>query len=50
MFWRRMTDKPHTPSIVKKLAKIGFWFFFIKGILWLTIPALLVWLGLECGS
>lgn len=30
----------------RRLAQFGFWFFFIKGLLWLLLPALLLWWGL----
>jgi hypothetical protein len=29
----------------KRLGMAGFLFFFAKGLLWLTVPSLLVWLG-----
>lgn len=32
---------------LKRLGFFGFLFFLIKGILWLILPALLVFLGLE---
>ena len=28
---------------VKRLGIVGFLFFFIKGLLWLIVPAALVW-------
>jgi len=30
---------------MKRFGLVGFIFFFVKGLLWLTIPALLIWLG-----
>ncbi len=30
-------------AIIKRLGVAGFLFFLIKGLLWLTIPAILVW-------
>lgn len=40
------TEKP--PGLRWRLAaKLGFWFFFIKGLLWLILPALGLWLGWE---
>jgi hypothetical protein len=30
---------------VRRLAQVGFWFFLIKGLLWLLIPAAAFWLG-----
>jgi len=32
---------------LKRLGWLGFCFFLIKGLLWLTVPSLLVYLGLE---
>ncbi|MEQ1438543.1 hypothetical protein AAG565_04200 [Fontimonas sp. SYSU GA230001] len=28
-----------------RAAKLGFWFFLIKGLLWLTLPLGAAWLG-----
>lgn len=28
-----------------RLAQVGFWFFLIKGLLWLTVPLGAAWLG-----
>jgi len=33
---------------IKRLGVAGFMFFLIKGLLWLTVPALLVWFGVSC--
>ncbi|MGI8669620.1 MAG: hypothetical protein ACR2J3_07170 [Aridibacter sp.] len=30
---------------IKRLGVAGFLFFFIKGLLWLIVPALLIWFG-----
>jgi hypothetical protein len=30
-----------------RLAQLGFWFFLIKGLLWLIVPAAALWLGLQ---
>ncbi|HSK72331.1 MAG TPA: hypothetical protein VK892_11580 [Pyrinomonadaceae bacterium] len=30
---------------VKRFGVAGFLFFFIKGLLWLIVPAILIWLG-----
>ena len=35
------------PDWVKKLGLIGFLFFLIKGLLWLIVPALLIYFGIE---
>ncbi len=35
---------------IKRLGIAGFLFFTIKGLLWLIIPAILVYFGIECGE
>jgi len=35
--WKKITSK----RIIKRIAATGFWFFFLKGILWLCLPALM---------
>ena len=30
---------------IKRFGFAGFMFFFIKGLLWLIVPAILIWLG-----
>ena len=35
------------PAWLKRLGVGGFLFFLIKGVLWLTVPALLAMMGLE---
>jgi hypothetical protein len=32
---------------IKRFGVAGFLFFFIKGLLWLIIPAILIWLGVS---
>jgi hypothetical protein len=32
---------------IARLGVAGFVFFLVKGILWLTVPAALVWLGVR---
>jgi hypothetical protein len=32
-------------SRLARLAQLGFWFFLIKGLLWLLVPVALVWFG-----
>lgn len=32
---------------LRRLAQLGFWFFLIKGLLWLLIPAAAVYFGME---
>ena len=44
-------QEPKKFSPKKWLARFGvagFLFFFIKGMLWLIVPALLIWLGYSC--
>lgn len=33
------------PSRWRKLAHLGFWFFLLKGVLWLTLPAAIGYFG-----
>jgi hypothetical protein len=33
------------PRWAHRLAQAAFWFFLIKGLLWLTVPAALAWFG-----
>jgi hypothetical protein len=33
---------------MKRFGAAGFLFFLVKGILWLIVPALLVWFGASC--
>lgn len=43
-----MTSLQHKPGLRErfaKLAQLGFWFFLIKGLLWLLVPALAAWFG-----
>ena len=35
------------PNWIKRLGWIGFLFFLIKGLLWLIVPALLIYFGVE---
>jgi len=32
---------------IKRFGVAGFLFFFIKGLLWLIVPAILIWLGVS---
>jgi hypothetical protein len=32
---------------IKRFGVAGFLFFFIKGLLWLIVPAILIWLGIS---
>lgn len=32
---------------IKRFGVAGFLFFFIKGLLWLIVPALLIWFGVS---
>lgn len=43
------TDTPHRRAVwLKRFGVAGFLFFLGKGLLWLTLPALLVTLGVRC--
>ena len=39
---------PHRLVWLKRFGLVGFFFFLGKGLLWLTLPALLVSLGVGC--
>ncbi|MDD3763658.1 MAG: hypothetical protein PHP86_10250 [Nevskiales bacterium] len=30
-----------------RFAQVGFWFFLIKGLLWIIVPTLTVWCGVQ---
>jgi hypothetical protein len=32
---------------MSRLAQAGFWFFLIKGLLWLLVPATAAWFGFD---
>lgn len=32
----------------KRLGVVGFAFFLIKGLMWLMLPAMLIWFGTSC--
>lgn len=34
-------------SHLTRFAHLGFWFFLIKGLLWLIVPVIAVWFGLS---
>lgn len=36
-------DKARARPGWRQLAQLGFWFFLIKGLLWLTVPLALAW-------
>ncbi|SFF39041.1 hypothetical protein SAMN04488120_103149 [Fontimonas thermophila] len=38
-------DPPHRRWA--RFAQLGFWFFLIKGLLWLLVPLLAAWLGYQ---
>jgi hypothetical protein len=42
--WQRNVGR-FQPAWWRKAGLIGFGFFFIKGLLWLTVPLMLYWLG-----
>ena len=33
---------------IKRFGFAGFMFFLTKGLLWLIVPAVLIWLGISC--
>jgi hypothetical protein len=33
------------PKWLKRLGAAAFLFFFVKGLLWLTVPVLILWFG-----
>ncbi len=35
-------------KLLKRFGIAGFLFFFIKGLLWLIVPAVLIWFGISC--
>ncbi|WP_169577627.1 hypothetical protein [Sinimarinibacterium sp. CAU 1509] len=39
--WTRLLRDPR----LSRLAQLSFWFFLIKGLLWLLVPVALVWFG-----
>lgn len=34
-------DRPGRRALTQRLLQAGFWFFLLKGLLWLAVPALL---------
>ena len=42
------TTQKFTPAKwIKRFGVAGFLFFFIKGLLWLVVPAILIWFGVS---
>ena len=41
----RPTPVPMPRRCWTRLAQLGFWFFLIKGLLWLTVPLGAAWFG-----
>jgi len=45
------TERPNEPKgfakWIKRFGVAGFLFFFIKGLLWLIVPAVLIWFGIS---
>jgi len=33
---------------IKRFGVAGFMFFLVKGLLWLIVPAMLIWFGVSC--
>ena len=42
------TRKFDFAKLLKRFGIAGFLFFFIKGLLWLIVPAALIWFGISC--
>lgn len=45
---QEIKDNDKKGKFAKWIKRFGFWgfmFFFIKGLLWLIVPAVLIWLG-----
>jgi hypothetical protein len=42
------TSKNSYSKLLKRFGIAGFLFFFIKGLLWLIVPAVLIWFGISC--
>jgi hypothetical protein len=41
-----VNDAPPRPtSRWRKLAQLGFWFFLLKGLLWILVPAAIAYFG-----
>lgn len=38
-------DPPHRGGWLAALGKLGFLFFLVKGLCWLILPPLFIWLG-----
>jgi hypothetical protein len=47
----RETENTNQPTgfarWIKRFGVAGFLFFFIKGLLWLIVPAVLIWFGVS---
>lgn len=42
---RALLDKGALRDLSQRLLQLGFWFFLIKGLLWLLVPLTAVWFG-----
>jgi len=42
------TELKGSAKWIKRFGVAGFLFFFIKGLLWLIVPAVLIWFGISC--
>ena len=41
-------QKTSFAKLIKRFGIFGFLFFLIKGLLWLIVPAVLIWFGISC--
>lgn len=37
--------RPSANAWIRRVAQLGFWFFLVKGLLWLAVPAIAVLAG-----
>lgn len=44
----KTNQKSSFARLLKRFGIAGFLFFFIKGLLWLIVPAVLIWFGISC--
>ena len=41
--YANITANPQSAKWLKRAGKVGFWFFFIKGTLWVAAPLVFYW-------
>lgn len=44
----KKTGEKSFATWIKRFGVAGFLFFFVKGLLWLIVPAVLIWSGISC--